>query len=253
MPYAFDITRTQVMGILNITPDSFYDGGAYVSPEKAVARAMEIQAEGADILDIGAQSTGPGSKVISAVEELTRLLPVLDKLMRHIKIPVSIDTFYPEVAEQALQRGAKIINDVSGVVKSEMACVVKFHGAGWILMHNGGGADAMPVYKPDVISAVGRTLREMAGQAMAFGLEAAQLCMDPGIGFGKTKKDNLLLLANSAQLKIPGMAYLVGASRKRVAGKTLAGTMAAHEMALHGGAVILRVHDVRETRRQIMP
>lgn len=241
------------MGILNITPDSFYDGGAYLSPEAALARALEIQAEGADILDVGAQSTKPGSRPISPREELSRLLPVLDTLMQHIKIPVSVDTFYPEVAEPALRRGVRIVNDVSGIVTQEMARMVKSHGAGWILMHNGGGADAMPDYRPDVVTVVANALRKMAEQAMAFGLEPSQLCVDPGIGFGKKHEDNRLLLAHSAQLRIPCMAYLVGASRKRVTGKTPEGTIAAHALALRGGATILRVHDVKEAARQIMP
>jgi len=241
------------MGILNITPDSFHDGGAYASPEKAIARAVAMQDEGADILDIGAQSTRPGGSVLSAAEELRRLLPVLELLMEHINIPVSIDTFYPEVAEQALKRGVQIVNDVSGRATEAMAQVVKTQVAGWILMHNNGGADAMPSYKPDVVTVVAKALREMTKQAMAYGIEASQLCVDPGIGFGKTLEDNVLLLANGAQLKIPGMAYLVGASRKRVTGGTLEGTLAANALALQGGANILRVHDVKKAMRQILP
>ena len=247
--FTFDLSRPQVMGILNITPDSFYE--SFASPEKAIARAIEIQDEGADILDIGAQSTGPGSHRITAREELYRLLPVLEALLRHIKIPISIDTFYPEVAARALSLGARIVNDVSGAVAPEMARAVKSYGAGWILMHNQGGADAAPAYLPDVVTVVAKALRDMAAQAQACGIEAARICVDPGIGFGKTQEDNALLLAHTAQLKIPGMAYLVGASRKRVTGGTLAGALAANALALRGGADILRVHDVKETVRQI--
>ena len=254
MPYIFDTTKTQIMGILNVTPDSFYDGGAYDSPEAALARAMEMQAEGADILDIGAQSTRPGGTPISAEEELERLLPMLEIILRQVSIPVSIDTYHPETARQALACGAQIINDVSGIVSEKMAHVIKDHGAGWVLMHNAGGADAAPVYRPNVAAVVGKALRDMTEQAQAFGLEQTQLCVDPGIGFGKTREDDLALLAHTARLKIPGMAYLIGASRKRVtamAGEDgrLPGTIAAHTAAQLGGATILRVHDVKEARQ----
>jgi len=254
LPYTFDITRTQIMGILNVTPDSFYDGGAYGSPEAALARAMEMQAEGADILDIGAQSTRPGSKPISAEEELERLLPALEAIMRQMSIPVSVDTYHPETARQALACGAQIINDVSGIVSEKMARAVKDYGAGWILMHNAGGADAVPDYRPDVVTVAGNALREMVKQAQAFGLEQTQLCIDPGIGFGKTREDDLALLAHTVRLRIPGVAYLVGASRKRVtalAGEDgrLPATIAAHTAAQLGGATILRVHDVKEARQ----
>ena len=150
--------------------------------------------------------------------------------------------------------GAKIINDVSGIVSEEMAQVVKDHGAGWILMHNAGGADAAQDYQPDVVTVVSKALRGMTEEAQAFGLEQTQLCVDPGIGFGKTREDDLALLAHTAQLKIPGVAYLIGASRKRVtamAGEDgrLFGTIAAHTAAQLGGATILRVHDVKEARQ----
>ena len=253
MPYRFDITKNQVMGILNVTPDSFYDGGAYVSQEAALARAMEMQAEGADILDLGAQSTRPGSTPLSVGEELNRLLPILNVILRQVEIPISIDTYHAETARQALRCGAQIINDVSGVVTEEMAQVIKDHGAGWVLMHNAGGADAVPNYQPDVVSVVSKALREMVQQAKAFGLEQAQLCIDPGVGFGKMREDDLALLAHTAQLKIQGMAYLAGASRKRVTamageGDRLPATIAAHTAAQLGGTTILRVHDVKEAR-----
>ena len=254
MSYIFNITKIQIMGILNVTPDSFYDGGAYGSPEAALARAMEMQAEGADILDIGAQSTRPGSTPLSAGEELERLLPALELILRRVSIPVSVDTYHPETARQALAHGARIINDVSGVVSEEMARTVKDHGAGWILMHNAGGADAVPEYQPDVVTVVEKALWDMTEQALAFGLQQTQLCVDPGIGFGKTREDDLALLAHTARLRISGVAYLVGASRKRVTamageGDRLSGTIAAHTAAQLGGATILRAHDVKEARQ----
>ena len=239
------------MGILNVTPDSFSDGGMYDSVDATVARALQIQEEGAGILDIGAQSTRPGHTPVSTQEELRRLLPVLQALRGKLSIPISIDTYSPKVAKAALDLGAAIINDVSGTAAREMAEVVLEYGAGWILMHNGGGADAAPHYVPDVVTAVRAALEKLVGQAMAYGLQKSQLCVDPGIGFGKSQEDNLKLLANTPRLKLPGVAYLVGASRKRVisyAGGdgSPSGTIAAHTIAQLGGADILRTHDVKE-------
>ena len=243
------------MGILNITPDSFFDGGAYNAPELAVKRALELQAQGADIIDIGAHSTRPGSVALTPQEELARLLPVLKVLRGQLRVPVSVDTFYPQVAKLALEHGAAIINDVSGKLTGEMAQIIKDHSAGWVLMHNNGGADATPAYSPDVVTCVRKYLHEMVEQAMQFGIAREQLCVDPGIGFGKTHEDNLKLIAHTARLKVDGIALLVGASRKRVTGaqqapaKRLGGTVAAHVIAQLGGANVLRVHDVELARQ----
>ena len=253
--YHFTTGKTQLMGILNITPDSFYDGNAYLTPELAIARAMELEAQGADIIDIGAQSTRPGAAPVPPEEELRRLLPVLEAIAGQVNVPVSVDTFYPEVAEQALERGAVIINDVSGKVSAEMADVVRRHSAGWVLMHNGGGAEAVNDYRPDVVACVRQSLIDMAEQAMRFGIAREQLCMDPGIGFGKSREDNLRLLTNTRALKPEGIALLVGASRKRATGEAvppgerLGGTIAAHTIAQLGGADILRVHDIPQARQ----
>jgi len=241
-----------VMGILNVTPDSFSDGGLYAAPERAVARALRIQAEGAGMLDIGAMSTRPGHMPVPPEEELRRLLPVLEALRGQISIPISIDTTNPAVARAALALGACAINDVSGTVNAEMAEVIGEHNAGWILMHNNGGADSAPRYEPDVVSVVRKALEELAGQAYVFGIDEKRLCVDPGIGFGKSREDDLALLANTAKLKVPGVAYLVGVSRKRVieyAGggcRTASATVAAHVIAQLDGANILRAHDVKE-------
>ena len=243
------------MGILNITPDSFYDGGTYLTPELALTRALDMHSQGADIIDIGAQSTRPGAVPLLPAEELRRLIPVLEALAGQLSLPISVDTFYPEVAEQALQRGAVIVNDVSGKVTAEMAEVVKRHNAGWVLMHNGGGASATPVYTPDVVTVVRDSLAQMTEQAMSCGLTKQQLCVDPGIGFGKSHSDNIKLLANTRELKLGGVALLIGVSRKRVTGEQsppqdrLAGTIAAQTVAQLGGANILRVHDLREARQ----
>ena len=243
--YRFTLNTPQIMGILNVTPDSFSDGGAYLSPEAAVERAAAIEREGADILDIGAQSTRPGHAPVAPEEELRRLLPVLDALMGRIQIPVSVDTFYPQVAQAALARGAVIVNDVSGVVSREMAEVVTKFGAGWVLMHHGSGT----------VAEVRDNLRAMVDQAMGYGLAKEQLCVDPGIGFGTTREEDRARLAHTGEIKIEGMAYLVGASRKRVTGEgappedRLAGTVAAHTIAQLGGADILRAHDVAAARQ----
>ena len=253
--YHFKIEKPQLMAILNITPDSFFDGDVYFSPALAIARALELEAQGADIIDLGAQSTRPGAVPLPPEEELRRLLPVLEAVARRVNVPLSVDTFYPEVAEQALERGAAIVNDVSGSVTAEMAQVMRRHGAGWVLMHSGGGADAVNDYQPDVVTCVRQRLIDMTRQAMAFGLAEAQLCVDPGIGFGKSREDNLRLLANAQKIKPEGIALLVGASRKRVTGENvppserLGGTIAAHVIAQLNGADILRVHDVPQTRQ----
>ncbi|MCL2445678.1 MAG: dihydropteroate synthase [Oscillospiraceae bacterium] len=251
--FQFSLDSTQIMAIINVTPDSFYDGNVNLSPERAVNAALQAQADGAHVIDLGAHSTRPGSTPVPPNEELRRLLPVLAQLREKLHVPISVDTFYPEVAMQVLQHGAMIINDVSGRVTAEMAAVVREYGAGWVLMHNGGGADAAPTYTPDVVTCVRDELATMVNQAEQFGIAKAQLCVDPGIGFGKTQPDNLRLLGNIAKLKIDGVAMLVGASRKRVAGEhlppseRLPGTIAAHTIAQLGGADILRVHDVKET------
>jgi len=234
------------MGILNVTPDSFSDGGAYFETDAAVAHALQIQEEGAGILDIGARSTRPGHKPVPIEEELRRLLPVLKALRGRLRIPVCVDTVSPEAARAALSLGAIIINDVSGMASEEMARAVLEYGAGWVLMHNGGGADAQPHYMPDAVTAVRAALETLVGQAMAYGLRKSQLCIDPGIGFGKSREDDLKLLANTPLLRLPGVAYLVGASRKRAIMQAGGSTIAAHVIAQWGGADILRAHDVKE-------
>jgi len=239
----------QLMAILNVTPDSFSDGGLYFAPGAAIARALELEQQGADILDIGAQSTRPGCGVISPEEEWRRLRPVLEGLRGEIKIPVSVDTFYSEVAEEALGLGACIINDVSGIVSEEMAGAVRQYDATWVLMHNQNGADFEGQYN-DVVREVREALEQMAARAMALGVKKERLWLDPGIGFGKSHEDNLRLLANLERVKAPGFPLLVGVSRKRVTGGE-AGTIAAQVAAQLGGADVLRTHDVVRARQAI--
>ena len=245
--------HTHIMGILNITPDSFSDGGRYDTVEAAVERALAIQAEGADVLDIGAQSTRPGHIPVTAEEEWSRLRPVLEVLSGRVTIPVSIDTYYPEVAARALEAGAHIINDVSGSLQNGMPGVAARYGAGLVMMHAGGGADDEG--GADAAGAVRAYFLEALEAAEQAGLAREAVCLDPGIGFGKPRLGDVQLIAQLPQVLagLPETAVLVGASRKRVVGmwcgnppfeERLPGTLAIHTLAQWNGAHILRVHDV---------
>lgn len=246
--HSFPLTRPYIMGILNVTPDSFSDGGRYLSPAAALARAKEMEGEGADILDVGGQSTRPGHTPIPQEEEWERLQAVLPALLRETSLPVSVDTFYPWVAEKALALGVHIINDVSGF-PDEMFQAVAGSGCGCVAMCPTGGA-------PDIFAHVKGFFEGRLRAAERYGIQKGRLCFDPGIGFGKTYEENLGLIAQVGRTRVPGAAYLMAASRKRVTGrpcgdppfeKRLPATLAAHTVALMGGADILRVHDVAES------
>lgn len=235
--------RTYVMGILNVTPDSFSDGGKWNNVNLAIKRAHEIEEQGADILDIGAQSTRPGYERISIEEEMNRLVPVLEGLRDKLSIPVSIDTFYPEVAERALELGADIINDVTGFRDKNMMAVASKSNCGCIIMHDQLGINIKPFFENQL---------KIANE---YGIEKERICFDTGIGFGKTYEENLYVLKHHKDMIVEGCATLIGASRKRVIGQPcgnppfderLAGTIAAHTIAMVGGADIIRVHDVAE-------
>lgn len=235
--------KTYVMGILNVTSDSFFDGNKWVNVDAAVNRALQMQAEGADIIDIGAQSTRPGCTQISPAEELERLLPVLTALSGQIRVPISVDTFYPEVAQSALKLGVDIINDVTGFKDDKMVNLAAESNCGCIVMHDGANCHMKDFFT--------KQLEKMTN----FGIAPNRICFDPGIGFGKTYAENLDILKNSKKYFIPGCAMLVGASRKRVIGEAcgnigteerLPGTIAAHTIAISSGANIIRVHDVKE-------
>lgn len=243
--------RTYIMGVLNVTPDSFSDGGLFVSADDALRRAAQIRAQGADILDVGAESTAPGHTPIMPAEEIERLRPVLEPLCASLDIPVSVDTRHPETAAWALDRGAVIVNDVSGVFQPEMAEAVRLHHAGWIVTH---GMDADAAGDADTLQAVRAFFLQMLRRAEAAGIRRTQLCTDPGVGFGKSREGDFAVLRDLRQLDV-GCAMLVGASRKRLIGAAsgeadpqnrLAGTIACHTAAIAGGADILRVHDVAE-------
>jgi len=240
--------KAYVMGILNVTPDSFSDGGCFFSTEQAVQHALAMRDDGADMIDIGAQSTRPGSTRIAPEQELERLLPVLKQLRNQLDIPISVDTFYPQVAAVALEHGASIINDVTGFDDSAMVDVAAKSDCGCIVMHHT-GTDS------DIISDVRAYFFKQLDILHSAGINSERICFDPGIGFGKTHEQNLQLLANANKLRTGDCALLIAASRKRVIGtecgnppfeQRLGGTIAAHSIAVADGADMVRVHDVPE-------
>lgn len=248
--------RTYVMGILNVTPDSFSDGGRFLDPAAALDHAVAMAAEGADFIDIGAESTRPGSRPVSAKEQLARLLPVLRKVKKRIKTPVSIDTTSAAVAQAALHEGADIVNDVSALGGDrKMATVVARAGVPCILMHMQGKPRTMqrnPEYS-DLMAEVTAYLAAALKRAEEAGIERTRLLVDPGIGFGKTVAHNLEILRRLRELESLGAPVVVGPSRKRFIGEAtdappgerLEGTIAACVLAAANGANVLRVHDVR--------
>jgi dihydropteroate synthase len=241
-----------VMGVLNVTPDSFSDGGQFVAPERALAQARRMVAEGADIIDIGAESTRPyGSQPVSAEQELERLRPVLAQVVS-LGVPVSIDSMKSAVVTWALDAGAAIANDVWGLQRDPgMAALLAARGAPVIVMHNRDQADADIDIMKDI---AGFFTRSLAIAAKA-GISRDQIVLDPGIGFGKTHEQSMMALARLDELGVFGLPLLVGASRKRFIStitpsephQRLGGSIAAHLIAVKGGARIIRTHDVSET------
>ncbi len=240
-----------IMGIVNVTPDSFSDGGDHFSVEDAVECALALEKDGADMVDIGAQSTRPGHIPVSDEEEWQRLEPVLTALKGRLSVPVSVDTYYPLVAEKALKSGVDIINDVSGVISKEMAEIVKKERAGWIIMHNGPGT-------PEDIKAF---FEKSVDECEELGIDKEQLCLDMGIGFGKDYDENMTLLTNICEYKMAGYPLLLGTSRKRVIGQgsnqenpkeRVYGNIAADTAAVFGGVDIIRVHDVKNEKQGIL-
>jgi dihydropteroate synthase len=254
--------RTLLMGVLNVTPDSFSDGGKYFTVKKAVEAALAMQQAGADIVDIGAESTRPGSVGISAAEELARLLPVLDALRGRLKIPISVDTQKSAVAEIALGAGVEILNDTSGLkYDARLAEVAARHNAALVLMHMRGTPHTMQKlpFAKNVVRDVMAGLRHSVALARRAGVSKSQIILDPGIGFGKSFAQNYEILRNLPELAKLGCPVLVGTSRKGFLGATLArsgkpvpanqrmwGTAATVAASILFGADIVRVHDVRE-------
>ncbi len=254
--------RTLVMGVLNVTPDSFSDGGRYADAGAAVLRGLEMEAEGADIIDIGGESTRPGSEEVSAETELRRVLPVLEGLRGRLKIPISVDTQKARVAEAAIAAGAEMVNDVSALrgpegSGRELGAVVRRAGVPVVLMHMRGRPKTMQrlPFARDVMRDVTRGLKEAMERARKAGIPRGRVILDPGIGFGKSTEQNCELLARLEELARLGCPLLVGSSRKTFIGKLLGGvaedrrmwgTAAAVTAAVLGGAHIVRVHDVGE-------
>jgi len=251
--------RPRIAGILNVTPDSFSDGGKFLAPVDAIARARELVAEGADMIDIGAESTRPESRRISADEELGRILPVLDILAKELPVPISIDTMKSEVAEECLARGASIINDVSGLRDPAMREVVGRHQAPAIIMHMQGAPDTMqknPQYE-NVVEEIIAYLEQQAILAKSAGIE--QIIIDPGIGFGKTVQHNLAILRHAGEFRCLGYPVMIGVSRKSFLQKIIGvgaddmaeATLATEAIARYNGADMIRTHDVGAARRAV--
>ncbi len=244
-----------VMGILNITPDSFSDGGEFYSLSRALERLNKLYEDGADIIDIGGCSTAPNNEIISVEEELKRL-EILPELVKNAKVPLSIDTFRPEVARFALEKGVSIINDESGVFNPAMADSVREFNVNWIFMHTDGKSSKETAkYKNGVVKEVLLFFEEMKEKATSLGIKEECLCYDCGIGFGKTREDDIELLRNCKVLS-EFSPLLIGVSRKRVIGEItgkekpkdrIAGSVAAAVACAVNGASVLRVHDVKET------
>jgi dihydropteroate synthase len=253
--------KTLIMGILNVTPDSFSDGGLYYNQQKAVERGLQMADEGADIIDIGGESTRPGAESIEASVELKRVLPVIESLVKQVKIPVSIDTTKAKVAKLAIAGGAEIVNDISALHGDKnMTKTIKDAGAAVILMHMRGKPRNMQkgnlVYK-NLMEEITDYLKKSSEKAVGAGIEKDCLVIDPGIGFGKTPEDNYKIIKNLSQLKKLGMPVMIGTSRKSFIdkvtggepGQRLEGTAATVAAAIMNGCHIVRVHDVAAMKK----
>jgi len=255
------IDRPYIMGILNVTPDSFSDGGCFFDLGQALDHARRMAAEGADIIDIGGESTRPGARQISAQEELDRVLPVVEALVKELDLPLSIDTSKSAVAREAIAAGVDFINDISGLTfDAQMSGTVADSGAGVFVMHTSGRPEVMQqnTRYADIVAEVVAGLRKSIELAMSAGVARNKIAIDPGIGFGKDVAGNLELLRCTAVLTELGQPVLLGTSRKSFIGKVLgqdlacdrlAGTLATIALGYAGGARLFRVHDVAAARQ----
>jgi dihydropteroate synthase len=246
--------KTLIMGILNLTPDSFSDGGDFISEDRAVEHSKEMLKDGADIIDIGGESSRPGHVRISAEEEIKRVMPVIKRLSRETNAILSLDTIRAEVAEEAIKNGVHIINDIWGLQgDKEMAAVAAKYGAPVILMHNQNGTE----YKTDIIDEIKRFLSESVRIAREAGVKNDRIILDPGLGFGKTPEQNLLVMSRLGEIKSLNYPTLLGASRKSMIGKILDvppkdrddGTIATTVLGIVQGMDIVRVHNVLANAR----
>ena len=254
--------RTRIMGVLNVTPDSFYDGGRYGDTHTAVRRGQQLAEEGADVIDVGGESTRPGAEPVGLDEELRRVIPVIETLKDRIEQPVSIDTRKSEVARRAVAAGARMVNDVSGLTADpDMAGTVAAAGVPVVIMHTAGTPRDMqrnPGYR-DTVGEIVDWLAERMAHAVAHGIRRSRIIIDPGIGFGKRLSDNLLLIRSLASFRPLHRPILIGPSRKSFIGRVLdaekddrmEGTAAAVALGVANGASIVRVHDVREMSRVV--
>jgi dihydropteroate synthase len=260
--YTFNFAeRTHIMGILNVTPDSFSDGGEFIDHEKALHHAQQMVVEGADIIDVGGESTRPGATPVSLEEELRRVVPLIEKLASKIEVPISIDTTKAEVAKEAIKVGAVMLNDISALrCDPEMAPLAAEYGTPIVLMHMKGMPHTMQrhVTYDSLMSEIYSFLKERITYAESAGIDAAKIIIDPGIGFGKSVPDgNLKIIKHLSLLKGLGMPILVGPSRKAFIGSVLSlgveereeGTAAAVALAVRNGAHMVRVHDVKKMKR----
>ncbi|MFH1479601.1 MAG: dihydropteroate synthase [Candidatus Omnitrophota bacterium] len=249
--------RTYIMGVLNITPDSFSGDGIYKKIGHALEKGELLVKEGADIIDVGGESTRPGSKAVSLEEEIERVIPVIEGLKKKVDVPISIDTKKSEVARLALEKGASIVNDITGLEgDSDMARIVASFGAKVVIMHIKGEPSTMqldPMYD-NLIEEIIAKLQELSDRAQASGIKKENIIIDPGIGFGKTLEHNLEILNGLSRFKVLGYPVMVGVSRKSFIGHILEkspedrifGTASSIAIAINNGADIIRVHDVRE-------
>ncbi len=260
--HTLDFSKTLVMGILNITPDSFSDGGEYALPSLALKRALEMVRNGADLIDIGGESSRPGSEEISEDEELKRVIPVIKGLRSRVSVPISIDTYKPSVARASIRGGAEIVNDITALSTDGMAEVVKESDAGVILMHMQGRPCNMqnnPQYS-EVIDDIKTYLHKRVNFAIKSGIKKEKIMIDPGIGFGKTVSQNMMIINKLGDFKSLGVPILVGTSRKGFIGKVLdlpvdermEGTAATVCISIMNGANMVRVHDVKEIKRAVV-
>ncbi len=262
---AYKLDQPLIMGILNVTPDSFYDGRKFFSPKDSIAKANQMVREGVDIIDVGGESARPGSKRVSIKEELARVLPVLSSLIKELDIPISIDTMKPEVAKECLELGAHMVNDVNGLRDEQMTKVVARYDVPVIIMHMQGTPETMqlnPAYG-DVVKEIKDSLEEQAIKAKNAGI--TQIIIDPGIGFGKTLKHNLEIIKRLGEFKNLRLPVAISVSRKSHLGvllkealgldeiappeERLEASLAETAVAVLNGANIIRTHDVLETKR----
>lgn len=248
-------SKTYVMGIINATPDSFSGDGLAYEKENALTQAMLFQSSGADIIDVGGESTRPGSIPIEAKEEILRTIPIIESLYEHLSIPISIDTYKAEVAREAIQAGASIINDIWGLKHDlELANLASEYNLPLILMHNQRGT-----YYSDIIGEIKERLKESVDLAIKSGVHHKNIILDPGIGFGKTAQQNLTIIRHLGQIKNIGYPLLIGTSRKAMVGtlsnlserQRLTDTAATVALGISNGADIVRVHDVKEMKQVV--